>query len=85
MKTSYKPSDLVHVGTVKDGAVISFNNSPYMYMKVCGANGIGGVVRLAGGKYIPTSQLTNWCLNEYCYIEADDLDAYYFQDEGDDF
>lgn len=47
----------IHIGFVKDGTIFHFSNSVYDYMKVCDRNGIGGVVNLSTGLYIPTSEL----------------------------
>lgn len=46
-----------HIGFVKEGAILQFPNSVYDYMKVCDRNGVGGVVNLSTGLYIPTSEL----------------------------
>ena len=47
----------IHIGFVKDGTIFHFPNSAYDYMKVCGRDGVGGVVNLSTGLYIPTSEL----------------------------
>ena len=47
----------IHIGSIKDSTIFHFPNSVYDYMKVCGRNGIGGVVNLSTGLYIPTSEL----------------------------
>lgn len=46
-----------HIGFVKEGTILQFPNSVYDYMKVCDRNGVGGVVNLSTGLYIPTSEL----------------------------
>lgn len=46
-----------HIGFIKEGTIIHFPNSVYDYMKVCDRNGVGGVVNLSTGLYIPTSDL----------------------------
>ena len=47
----------IHVGFIKEGTILHFPNSVYDYMKVCDRNGVGGVVNLSTGLYIPTSDL----------------------------
>ena len=47
----------IHIGFIKDGTIFHFPNSAYDYMKVCGRNGVGGVVNLSTGLYISTSEL----------------------------
>lgn len=47
----------IHVGFIKEGTILHFPNSAYDYMKVCGRDGVGGVVNLSTGLYIPTSEL----------------------------
>ena len=47
----------IHIGSIKDGIIFHFPNSVYDYMKVCGRNGVGGVVNLSTGLYISTSDL----------------------------
>ena len=46
-----------HIGFIKEGTIFHFPNSAYDYMKVCGRNGVGGVVNLSTGLYISTSNL----------------------------
>lgn len=46
-----------HIGFIKEGTILDFPNSAYTYMKVCDRNGVGGVVNLSTGLYIPTSDL----------------------------
>lgn len=47
----------IHVGFIKEGTILLFPNSAYVYIKVCGRDGVGGVVNLSTGLYIPTSDL----------------------------
>lgn len=47
----------IHICSIKDGTIFRFPDSVYDYMKVCGRNGVGGVVNLSTGLYIPTSEL----------------------------
>lgn len=47
----------IHIGFIKDGTILHFPNSAYDYMKVCDRNGVGGIVNLSTGLYIPTSDL----------------------------
>ena len=53
---------------IPDGTLIRFPNSATLYMKVCGRNGIGGVVNLDNGKYTKTSDL------HYLDLPADDVE-----------
>ena len=46
-----------HIGFIKEGTILHFPNSVYDYMKVCDRNGVGGIVNLSTGLYIPTSDL----------------------------
>ena len=70
---------LVHIASVKDGAIVHFPNSAYEYMKVCDENGIGGVVRLLYGEYIDTRDLETEGLGVMCEVAYDSLDDMYFQ------
>ena len=47
----------IHIGFIKEGAILYFPNSAYIYMKVCDRNGVGGVVNLSTGLYISVSEL----------------------------
>ena len=47
----------IHIGFIKEGTILHFPNSVYDYMKVCDRNGVGGVVNLSTGLYIPVSDL----------------------------
>ena len=47
----------IHIDFIKEGTIFHFPNSVYDYMKVCGRNGVGGVVNLSTGLYISTSAL----------------------------
>ena len=47
----------IHIGFIKESTILHFPNSAYDYMKVCSRTGIGGVVNLSTGLYIPTSEL----------------------------
>lgn len=40
---------------IPDGTLIRFPNSATLYIKVCGRNGIGGVVAVDSGRYIKSS------------------------------
>ena len=50
----------MYIGTIKDGAVVNFENSANDYMKVCDRNGIGGVVNIATGEYIAIKDLEQY-------------------------
>lgn len=47
----------IHIGFIKEGTIFHFPNSVYDYMKVCGRNGLDGVVNLSTGLYLSTSEL----------------------------
>jgi hypothetical protein len=49
------------LASVPDGSVIQFSHSARYYLKVCGEDGIGGVVALDNGLYVKTSDLSS-CL-----------------------
>ena len=66
--------NLIHIASVKDGAIVHFPHSVCEYMKVCDKNGIGGVVRLPYGRYINTRDLNNEGLGMMCEIIYEDLD-----------
>ena len=70
--------NLVHIASVKDGAIIHFPHSAWDYMKVCDKNGKGGVVRLPYGRYINTRDLNNEGLGVMCEIAYEDLERMYF-------
>lgn len=74
--------NLVHIGSVPDGAIVSFKNSPYYYMKVCDKNGNGGVVRLHNGGYIPTRDLKDEGVDVMCYVEWGDIDSMYANEDS---
>lgn len=42
---------------IPDGTLIRFPNSARFYIKVCGKNGIGGIVGIDNGKYVETRDL----------------------------
>ena len=71
------------VGSVKDGSIICFPTSIFMFMKVCDKNGHGGVVRLYGGKYIGSESLEAENLGLYCNVVYDDIDKMYYDGEED--
>ena len=72
--------NLVHIGSVQDGAIVHFLHSACEYMKVCDKNGNGGVVRLPYGRYINTRDLNNEGLDMMCEIIYEDLDRMYYPD-----
>ena len=69
------------VASVKDGSIICFPTSIFMFMKVCDKNGHGGVVKLYGGKYIGSENLEAENLGQYCNVVFDDIDKMYEEDE----
>ena len=71
--------NLVHIGSVQNGAIVHFPHSAYEYMKVCDKNGIGGVVCLSYGEYIDTRDLEAEGLGIMCEVAYDSLDDMYFQ------
>ena len=66
--------NLIHIASVKDGAIVHFPHSAFEYMKVCDKNGNGGVVHLPFGRYINTRDLNNEGLGMMCEIIYEDLD-----------
>ena len=76
--------NLVHIASVKDGAIVHFPHSAYEYMKVCDKNGIGGVVRFLHGEYINTRDLEAEGLGVMCEIAYDNLDRMYYSDDEED-
>ena len=71
--------NLVHIGSVQNGAIVHFPHSAYEYMKVCDKNGIGGVVRLLYGEYINIRDLETEGLGVMCEIAYENLDDMYYQ------
>ena len=71
--------NLVHIGSVQNGAIVHFPHSAYEYMKVCDKNGIGGVVRLLYGEYINIRDLETEGLGVMCGIAYENLDDMYYQ------
>lgn len=76
--------NLVHIGSVQDGAIVRFPHSAYEYMKVCDKNGIGGVVRLLHVEYINTRDLEAEGLGVMCEVAYDNLDRMYYSDDEED-
>ena len=76
--------NLVHIGSVQEGAIVHFPHSAYEYMKVCDKNGIGGVVRLLYGEYINTRDLEAEGLGVMCEVVYDNLDRMYYSDDEED-
>ena len=69
--------NLVHIASIKDGAIVHFPHSAYEYMKVCDKNGIGGVIRLHYGEYINTRELEAEGLGIMCEVAYNSLDDMY--------
>lgn len=42
---------------IPNGTLIRFPNSATIYLKVCGRNGVGGIVAIDSGRYIKSSDL----------------------------
>ena len=76
--------NLVHIASVKNGAIVHFSHSAYEYMKVCDKNGIGGVVRLLRGEYINTRDLEAAGLGVMCEVAYDNLDRLYYSDDDEE-
>ena len=76
--------NLVHIASVKDGAIVHFPHSVYEYMKVSDKNGISGVVRLHYGEYINTRDLETEGLGVMCEVVYDNLDRMYYSDDEED-
>ena len=65
---------LQHIGFVKDGSIGRFSHSADSYMKVCNpVNGVGGVVGLSTGIYIPVSDLPKFDLGPLFHIDWNNL------------
>jgi hypothetical protein len=47
----------MHIGFIRDGAIVHFTNCAGDFMKVCDRNGHGGVVDLSSGQYISMEDL----------------------------
>ena len=73
-----------HFGFVRDGSVVEFPNSAYLYMKVCDRNGNGGIVCLATGEYFNRQQLIADGLGEFCKVVASDIEKYIVMTEEDE-
>lgn len=50
----------MHIGFVRDGAIVHFTHSARDFMKVCDRNGHGGVVDLFSGEYIAVEDLMKY-------------------------
>lgn len=72
---------LVHVGSVDDGSLVCFPHSNFVFMKVCDSSGVGGVVDLLMGEYIPINKLCERGLNLRCWVVSKDLDAWYYDED----
>lgn len=49
-----------YLSFIPDGTLIRFPNSADLYIKVCGKNGIGGVVAIDSGKYVESRDLRDF-------------------------
>ena len=72
---------MVQISTVRDGAIVMFPGSAVYWMKVCGRDGIGGVVNLHKGLYIAVRDLVRYELGERVTVVAMNLDDLLFEDE----
>lgn len=64
-----------HISAVRDGSIVNFPNLIDEYMKVCnGSNGVGGVVNLRTGNYIPVSKFAERGIGVKCYVVYDNLE-----------
>jgi hypothetical protein len=55
-----------HIGSVKEGTLVNFSNSPRTFMKVCTEDGLGGVVDLANGELIMVRDLPKFEYGPAC-------------------
>jgi hypothetical protein len=55
-----------HIGFVKDGTLVSFPHSARTFMKVCTADGLGGVVDIVSGELIMIRDLPLFDLGPTC-------------------
>ena len=70
-------SEKIHIGFVSEGAIVSFPNCPYYFMKVGNQHGVFGVVRLLRGVYYNYSDLEKLNFGMYCTVVAKSLDDFY--------
>ncbi len=70
-----------HISNAWDGAIVQFPASACFFMKVCGRDGIGGVVNLHNGLYLPVRALEKEGLGEKVAIVAMNLDDFLMGDE----
>ena len=57
---------LDHIGGIREGHIVGFPHSARIFMKVCTREGIGGVVDIATGELIMTSDLPKYGLDVWC-------------------
>ena len=66
-----------HIGNAWDGAIVRFPASARFFMKVCQrSTGLGGVVDITNGEYIPTNELDKYALGQQVMIIAMNLDDF---------
>lgn len=73
--------DLIHIASIPDGAIVEFPYSIYTYMKVCGPDGNGAVVRLFSGLLLNYKELEKRNLGVYCRVIAKDIDELYKEED----
>ena len=74
-------ADLIHIASVRDGAIVEFPHSAYAYMKVCGPDGNGAVVRLSGGLLLTYRELEKRDLGVFCRVIANNVDELYREED----
>jgi hypothetical protein len=55
-----------HIGSIHDGHIVEFPHSTRTFMKVCTRNGLGGVVDIATGELIMTTDLPQYGFDVWC-------------------
>lgn len=65
-----------HISRAWDGAIVRFPGSKDFFMKTCTRDGIGGVVNLRNGLYVPARDLIRYELGERVTIVAMNLEDF---------
>lgn len=66
-----------HISSVKDGAIVLLNGSARYWMKVCQrSTGLGGVVDIVKGEYIPIKELDKYGFGLAADVIADSLEEF---------
>ena len=65
-----------HISNAWDGAIVRFPGSKDFFMKTCSRAGMGGVVNLRNGLYVPTRDLERYEMGERVTIVAMNLEDF---------